>query len=98
MLLDKSGHKLGFHKDTQKRKGDFWEKLLLQSSVSVEKVSCALLGTGQPGWQGGVCHSPGEGLEFWRSLLGPGLGWDWKRSVSFRTHCWKALFMWDGVL
>ncbi|XP_031228216.1 EF-hand calcium-binding domain-containing protein 8 isoform X2 [Mastomys coucha] len=38
MLLDKSGHKLGFHKDTQKRKGDFWKKLLLQSNVSVEKT------------------------------------------------------------
>ncbi|XP_052037678.1 EF-hand calcium-binding domain-containing protein 8 [Apodemus sylvaticus] len=38
MLLDKSVRKPAFQKDTQKRKGDFWKKLLLQSSVSVEKI------------------------------------------------------------
>jgi hypothetical protein len=52
MLVNKSGNKLAFDKDTQKRKGDLWRKLLLQSSVSVEKVSCARLGNGQPGWAG----------------------------------------------
>lgn len=52
MLLDKSVHKTAFQKDTQKRKGDFWKKLLLQSSVSVEKVSGARPGNGQPGWAG----------------------------------------------
>lgn len=38
MLVNKSGNKLAFDKDTQKRKGDLWRKLLLQSSVSVEKI------------------------------------------------------------
>ncbi|XP_029392886.1 EF-hand calcium-binding domain-containing protein 8 [Mus pahari] len=38
LLLDKPGNKPAFNKDIQKKKGDFWKKLLLQSSVSVEKI------------------------------------------------------------
>lgn len=68
MLFDKSTHKPPFYKDAQMRKGEFWQKMLLQSSVSVEKVSCAQLGDGQ----GGVHHGPDKDLEFWRCLLGPG--------------------------
>lgn len=43
MLVNKSGNKLAFDKDTQKRKGDLWRKLLLQSSVSVEKLVCMFI-------------------------------------------------------
>nr|XP_038962611.1 EF-hand calcium-binding domain-containing protein 8 isoform X3 [Rattus norvegicus] len=38
MLFDKSTHKPPFYKDAQMRKGEFWQKMLLQSSVSVEKI------------------------------------------------------------
>lgn len=68
MVLDKSVHKPAFHKDSQKRKEEFWKKLLLQSSSSVEKVSC----TGERAAGLGRVRCAMGLLEFWRSLLGPG--------------------------